>query len=140
MTNSVWDVKDHKGDYLPTPVHWHSNPEWFSSIGSALRIPGPRVNPHSDKPWHWGPTEWVCDLGEYTVMAYRQDRSTFKLSDQRDHGKLCYVAWVYGAELDVTWESLDEVLVDMVRFKYEGPRGSSGPRATEYFLKMVEPS
>lgn len=134
---SIWNVEDHQGA-VPVPRFWESNQEWFNEDGRAKRIPGPRFYGPDGKSWHWGPTEWVRELGEYTILCCRDDRSTFSSwRDQTDHGQLLYTAWVGDKPLDTMWESLDAVLVDVVRFKNEGRRESSGPRATEYFLKMV---
>lgn len=135
----IWNVTDYKGE-VPQPTNWEEHPEWFGSDFNARKIPGPRVHPKdSDVRWYWGPTEWIREIGEYTLMCYRTDKSSFQSwRDQTDHGTLCYVAWVDDRQVDMHWESLDELLVDMVRFKYEGQRGSSGPRATEYFMRMIQ--
>lgn len=126
MTNdNVWGMVDFRGRPLPKPEHWDSNPEWFHADGTARRIPGRRY------------MEWVFEIHDYRIMEFRQDRHNFQVRDQGDHGRLAYASWCDGARTDLLWESLDKALVDVVRFKYEGRRGSSGHRATEYFMKMV---
>lgn len=130
--DKVWDFVDYQGNPLPKPHNWDDNPEWFNTkVGRAVRIYGPRIN-------GVGPVEWRRELGEYTVICYRDDRVNYSWAQQTEHGNLLYTAWVGGKQVDVHWESLDEMLVDMIRFKHEGQRGSSGPRATEYFLKMIQ--
>jgi hypothetical protein len=133
-----WDYTDWQGKPLPKPENWDSNPEWFDQeTGKAKRIAGPRFVRYGDKPWVWGPTQWVRGVGEYVILCFRWDRSTFSHRDQTEHGKEAFAVWVGGEQADLLWESLDAALVDMVRFKHEGRRGSSGPRATEYFLRMI---
>lgn len=133
-----WNFTDYKGTPLPKPVNWDTAPELFDPVnGNAVRIRGPRFIDNSGKSWVWGPTEWVRDLEQYTVLCFLQDKSRFHLSDQTNHGVRAYAMWVDGQAVDMVWDTLDGALVDMVRFKHEGWRGSSGPRATEYFLKMV---
>lgn len=129
--------RDWQGE-VPWPVKFGSHPEWFTQEGDAKRLAGPRYSHDGDKFWHWGPTEWVREIGPYTILKFLQDRSTFSnISDQVDHGVEAYAVWVDGVDINHIWLTLDEALVDAVRFKHEGPRGSSGPRATEYFLRMI---
>ena len=137
MSARTWDFSDYRGP-LPKPMHWDDHPEWFDAhTGKALRIRGGHhVGPDGQR-WYWGPTEYVREIGDFTILCYREDRSTFSMSAQDDHGQLAYVGWVGDKKLDQAWLSLDELLVDLVRFKHEGVRGSSGPRATEYFMRMI---
>ena len=141
INDNVWDYTDWRGEALPKPVHWDDHPEWFNEFGYGIRIPGPRFlntqGGKDEKPWHWGPTEWVRDIGEFVVLCFRWDKSGFGKSQQTEHGVLGYQVWVDGVEVDQVHESLDQALVDAVRFKHEGRRGSSGPRATEYFFRMI---
>lgn len=141
MVNPIeWTFTDYRDRPIPKPDAWDEHPEWFSDIGIALRIPGPRyVHWERDarKTWHWGPITQTFELGEYRIIEFRWDYSRHGWTQQAEHGRLGYAAWVGDTQVDITWETLDECLVDMVRFKYEGQRGSSGPRATEYFMRMI---
>jgi hypothetical protein len=126
-------VKDWTGASYPKPVNWDDHPEWFDqTTGKAKRIPGPR-----DSRTSWGPIQWRQGFEGYEIVCMLEDCSGYSLSSQEDHGSPIYHVYVDGAKVDMSWHSLDAALVDAVRFKYEGRRGSSGPRATEYFLRMV---
>jgi hypothetical protein len=137
MSERVWDFKDWAGKDIPKPVHWDDHPEWFGDDGHALRLAGPRFLAPDDHTWTWGPTEKIHELGEYVILHFRWDDSRHPFGSQTRHGEEGFIAWVDGSEVDGVRSSLDECLVDMIRFKYEGRRGSSGPRATEYFMKMI---
>jgi hypothetical protein len=142
MVNTTeWNFTNYKGE-LPKPENWDDHPEWFDlESGRALRLRGSRYLPFENaretSTWSWGPVQAVYEIGEYHVIEFLWDYSNYNFGVQEQHGRKGYAAWVDGEEVDLVWESLDEAIVDMVRFKYEGQRGSSGPRATEYFIKMV---
>lgn len=130
---SEWSFTGRSGRPVPQPTNWDTNPEWFDpTTGRAKRIQGPRGSRVS-----WGPIQWRQEFEGYEIVCMLQDCAGYHLMAQEDHGSPIYHAYVDGDRVDTSWRSLDECLVDMVRFKYEGPRGSSGPRATEYFLRMV---
>jgi hypothetical protein len=133
-----WNFVDYADKPIVKPVHWDEHPEWFDQeTGKALPLKGPRHMGPDGKRWTWGPSEWFVTMEDIEIIAFRWDHSSYSFKDQANHGVMGYAAWVNGVALDMVWERLDILLVDVVRFKYEGVRGSSGPRATEYFMRMV---
>jgi len=133
-----WAFKNWREQPLPKPVNWDAHPEWFNQdTGAAKRLHGPRFRDPDDRTWTWGPTVSVRDVGDYTVLHFQWDCSRHGFGQQERHGVEGFTAWVGSELIGHVWDSLDECLVDMVRFKHEGRRGSSGPRATEYFMRMI---
>jgi hypothetical protein len=139
----VWDQTDFRGQPLPEPVNWATHPEWFDSTGGAVRIQGPRYlwfdTANNDGDWHWGPIQDVYQVHRYAIIRFLWSKHNFGLSQQTDHGTEGFAIWVDGKETGAVYESLDQALVEAVRYKHEGQRTGSGMTATEYFMKMIRP-
>lgn len=98
------------------------------------KLKGPRPDPgRPDSRFAWGPVDMIHVVGEYQVVEYRKDMSTFLSGDYSDHGKTFFHPYVNGKDTSMSFESLDAALVGAVAYKHEGANGSAG----FYFMRMI---
>lgn len=98
------------------------------------RLEGSRYNPADpDNRFPWGPVDAVHKIGQYAIVEYRQDLSTFSTRDYSDHGRTLYRPYIDGKDTCRSFESLDDALVGAIGYRHEGPNGS----AAFYFMRMT---
>lgn len=120
MTDSVQERTAHSLAMAGRIITTESPVVTARSSTKAERLTGSRRGPYGER-FHWGPVDEIHQIGPYTIVEYRQDRSNFIPSQQDGHGQTLFHVYVDGKDAHVSATSLDLALVSALVYRNDGP-------------------